>query len=89
MLRRFGVTRLINGLVASGLIARVSCPTDGRVFCAELTDAGDHKLRDAEPIQAGSHRLFLAHYSPEEIGQLASLLSRLRSVDRDSSHTVT
>lgn len=62
MLTRSGVTRLINGLVASGLIQRVSCPTDGRVFYAQLTDAGDHKLRDAEPIQAaGIHRLFLAH----------------------------
>jgi DNA-binding MarR family transcriptional regulator len=37
MLTRSGVTRLIDGLVASGLIQRVSSPTDGPEFYAQLT----------------------------------------------------
>ena len=90
MLTRSGVTRLIDGLVASGLIQRISSPTDGRVFYAQLTDAGDRKLRDAQPIQtAGIGRLFLAHYSPEEIRQLGSLLSRLPDPHHNTSPTVT
>src|ERR1700686_5297646 len=40
MLTRSGITRLIDGLVASGLAERVACPNDARVSYAHLTDAG-------------------------------------------------
>src|SRR5579884_637079 len=47
MLTRSGITRLVDGLVAAGLIERVSCPDDARVSYAHLTDAGYDKLRQA------------------------------------------
>ncbi len=78
MLTRSGITRLVDGLVASGLIQRVACPNDARVSYAQLTETGYEKLRDAGWTHVASiRRLFLEHFSAEEIEQLASLLSRL------------
>jgi DNA-binding MarR family transcriptional regulator len=78
MLTRSGITRLVDGLVAGGLIERVSCRTDARVSYAQLTDAGYEKLRQAGRTHVASIReMFLEHFTPEEIEQLASLLSRL------------
>jgi DNA-binding MarR family transcriptional regulator len=78
MLTRSGITRLIDGLVDGGLIERVSCPSDARVSYAHLTDAGYEKLREAGCTHVASIRkLFLEHFSADEVEQLASLLSRL------------
>jgi DNA-binding MarR family transcriptional regulator len=89
MLTRSGITRLIDGLVACGLIERVSCPKDARVSYAQLTDAGHEKLRDAGCTHVASiRRLFLENFSEDEIGQLASLLSRLPGAHHGGSCTV-
>jgi DNA-binding MarR family transcriptional regulator len=78
MLTRSGITRLIDGLVECGFIERVSCPRDARVSYARLTDEGYEKLRQAGCTHiAGIRRMFLEHFSAEEIDVLASLLSRL------------
>jgi DNA-binding MarR family transcriptional regulator len=78
MLTRSGITRLIDGLVESGCIERVSCAQDARISYAHLTDAGYEQLRDAGDAHIQSiRRLFVEQFSPEEIEQLASLLSRL------------
>ncbi|HET8979392.1 MAG TPA: MarR family transcriptional regulator [Solirubrobacteraceae bacterium] len=78
MLTRSGITRLVDGLVGSGLIQRVACPNDARVSYAQLTDLGYEKLRRAGCSHVASiRRLFLEHFSPAEIEQLAALLSRL------------
>ena len=77
-LTRSGITRLIDGLVAAGLIERASCPEDARISYASLTDAGYEKLRQAGCSHIASvRRLFHAHFSAEELEQLASLLGRL------------
>jgi DNA-binding MarR family transcriptional regulator len=86
MLTRSGITRLVDGLVASGLIERVSCPNDARISYARLTDAGDSKLREAGCTHIASiRRLFLEHFSAEEIDQLASLLGRLPGAQHGAS----
>jgi DNA-binding MarR family transcriptional regulator len=78
MLTRSGITRLIDGLVACGLIERVSCASDARVSYAHLTDAGYEKLRDAGRSHIASvRRLFLEHFTGDEVEQLAALLGRL------------
>jgi DNA-binding MarR family transcriptional regulator len=78
MLTRSGITRLIDGLVACGLIERVSCESDARISYAQLTDAGYEKLRHAGRTHiTGIQRLFLEHFTDEEIDQLAELLGRL------------
>ncbi|MBV9604037.1 MAG: winged helix-turn-helix transcriptional regulator [Solirubrobacterales bacterium] len=89
MLTRSGITRLIDGLVAGGLIQRTSCPSDARVSYAQLTDQGMAKLRSAGCTHVGSiRRLFLEHFDPEEIGRLADLLSRLPGAQPGGSCTV-
>ena len=47
MLTRSGITRLVDGLVDSGLIERHACLNDARVSYAQLTDDGYEKLRKA------------------------------------------
>jgi DNA-binding MarR family transcriptional regulator len=81
MLTRSGITRLVDGLVAAGLIERLACPKDARVSYAQLTDEGYEKLREASKTHlAGVERRFLAQFTASERKTLAELLGRL-SVD--------
>jgi DNA-binding MarR family transcriptional regulator len=78
MLTRSGITRLVDGLVTQGYVERAACPTDARVSYAELTEPGYQKLREAGCSHIASvRRLFVELFTPDEIEQLASLLSRL------------
>ena len=89
MLTRSGITRLVDGLVAAGLIERVSCPNDARVSYAQLTATGYEKLRQAGCTHvAGIRRLFLEHFTPDEIDQLAALLARLPGAQGGGACTV-
>jgi DNA-binding MarR family transcriptional regulator len=89
MLTRSGITRLVDGLVASGLIERVACPKDARVSYALLTEPGYEQLRSAGCSHVRSiQHLFLEHFSPEELEQLASLLSRLPGARPDGECSV-
>jgi DNA-binding MarR family transcriptional regulator len=89
MLTRSGITRLVDGLVQAGLIERVACPSDARVSYAKLTETGYAKLREAGCSHVRSiQRLFLEHFSPEEIDRLAELLSRLPGARPGGSCTV-
>ncbi|HEX2161198.1 MAG TPA: MarR family transcriptional regulator [Thermoleophilaceae bacterium] len=73
-----GVTRLLEGLEAAGLVERVACDTDLRVTYAQLTDAGVEKLEQASCGHTGSVRsLFEEHLGDDEIEQLAELLGKL------------
>jgi DNA-binding MarR family transcriptional regulator len=78
MLTRSGITRLVDGLVSAGLIERLACPSDARISYAKLTDQGYEKLRDAGCTHIASiQRMFVEHFTPDELDQLATLLSRL------------
>jgi DNA-binding MarR family transcriptional regulator len=89
MLTRSGITRLVDGLVASALIERVSCVSDARVSYAQLTNAGYEKLREAGCTHvAGIRRLFLEHYGEDELARLAALLSRLPGATGGGACTV-
>ena len=89
MLTRSGITRLVDGLVEAGWIERASCRSDARISYARLTDAGFRKLQAAGCTHIGSiQRLFLKHFTPHEIDQLASLLSRLPGAGTGGSCTV-
>ncbi|TMM08050.1 MAG: hypothetical protein E6G05_02130 [Actinobacteria bacterium] len=60
------------------MIERVPCAEDARISYARLTDTGYEKLRQAGCAHIESvRRLFVEHFSAEEIEQLAALLSRL------------
>jgi DNA-binding MarR family transcriptional regulator len=90
MLTRSGITRLVDGLVAQELVERGPCESDARISYACLTDAGYEKLRQAGCTHVrGIERLFLAHFTPEELEQLSALLGRLPGASRDGSCTVS
>jgi DNA-binding MarR family transcriptional regulator len=73
-----GVTRLLEGLEAAGLVERATCDSDLRVTYAQLTDAGAAKLEAASCAHVGSVRaLFEDDLSPEEIEALGALLGKL------------
>jgi DNA-binding MarR family transcriptional regulator len=89
MLTRSGITRLVDGLVAAGLIERVACSSDARVSYAQLTEVGYAKLRDAGCTHIASiQRLFTERFAHEELDQLASLLSRLPGACQGGSCSV-
>lgn len=89
MLTRSGITRLVDGLVDGGLIERVACESDARVSYARLTELGYDRLREAGCTHIASiKRLFLEHFSAQEVEQLASLLSRLPGAQRGGSCSV-
>jgi len=73
-----GITRLLERLETAGWVAKASCPEDGRVTYAVLTEAGLGKLEEAgESHLAAIHALFSERFAPEELETLASLLARL------------
>lgn len=73
-----GVTRLLDGLEAGGLVERASCATDRRVTYAVLSETGRTKLREASKSHIADVRAFFdERYTAEELEQLAKLLGRL------------
>jgi DNA-binding MarR family transcriptional regulator len=81
-LSRSGLTRLIDRLERDGFVTRKSCPHDARGAFAVLTDAGREKLAEAEQTQmAGVRRLFLTHFSEEELAQLSEMWERVLPQD--------
>ena len=78
LLTASGITRLLDGLEGSGLVARGSCDTDRRVVYAVLTDSGLAKLREASASHlAQIDAFFAARFDDGELGDLSALLSRL------------
>ena len=84
-----GVTRLLDGLEAAGLVTRATCPSDGRVAYAVLTAAGRAKLEEASRSHLGAIAELFASYSEEELATLAELLGRLPGASRISCPLAT
>jgi DNA-binding MarR family transcriptional regulator len=78
LLTASGVTRLLDGLEAAGLVERASCATDRRVVYAVITGAGRERLAAAaETHLAQVRELFEDRFDAEELGRLTELLGRL------------
>ena len=78
LLTASGVTRLLDGLEAAGLVEKRACSSDRRVSYAVLTDAGRERLEAAsESHLAAVRSVFEERFSDEELSQLAELLGRL------------
>lgn len=80
-----GITRLLDGLQAAGLVCKVFCTHDARVTYAAITDTGREVLRlTAETHLTGLAALFGERFSPEEVDQLVQLLGRLPGAEDDA-----
>ncbi|MGA3058328.1 MAG: MarR family transcriptional regulator [Candidatus Limnocylindrales bacterium] len=82
LLSRAGITRLVDRLVADGLVGRVRCASDARGFYAVLTDSGMDRLEAAAPGHRESiRRFFLERFDRSELELLARLLERTALVE--------
>ena len=80
-----GITRLLDGLEAAGLVERGSCDTDRRVIYAVLTDEGERRFRAASSAHLeGVEAALGARLEPGEVAHLAALLGKLAG-DGDAS----
>jgi DNA-binding MarR family transcriptional regulator len=78
LLSRSGATRLVDRLVAQGLIERMTCDDDRRGQWASLTDAGYERLRQASPTHLrGVAEHFLDRFSADELAALERAFTRL------------
>ncbi|MFJ1808026.1 MULTISPECIES: MarR family winged helix-turn-helix transcriptional regulator [unclassified Streptomyces] len=80
------VTRTVQQLQKSGYVTRVPDPDDGRAQRIQLTEAGRAAIDRVRDAGARGMQLALADWSPQELGQLASLFHRM--VDDFLSHSI-
>lgn len=78
LLSRSGLTRLVDRLVARGLLERHTCDLDRRGTYARLTDAGRKKFDEARPTNLAAIReQFVARLEDGDLEDLARVWSRL------------
>ena len=78
LLSRSGLTRLVDRLESQGLLRRERCASDARGLFAEITDDGRAVFAEARRTHLdGVRRLFLEHFSRDELRQIASLWERV------------
>jgi len=78
LLSKSGLTRLVERMVAAGLVSRGACATDRRIVYAVVTDAGRTALRDAMPVHARAlTEHFSKHLTPAELGMIRSTLTKV------------
>lgn len=75
-----GITRLLDRMIAAGLVARVPCPTDRRVLFAALTEQGRVTLEQAAVVHAANLRKVFSSFTAPELRVLDEALDRLRDV---------
>ena len=75
-----GLTRLVDKLVADGLVERVRCESDARVVYAAITPAGTQRLKDAYPTHLrGVRQHFIDRLTPTQLASLHTALAPLVS----------
>jgi DNA-binding MarR family transcriptional regulator len=74
-----GITRMLDRMIAAGLVQRVPCPTDRRVYFAALTEQGQAKLDGAAKVHAANLRQAFAGFTADELRTFDDLLDRLRT----------
>ncbi len=79
VLSRTGTSRLVERIVAAGLLAREPVPGDRRGSFAVLTDDGEAMLRDMWPVYA---RVVRELFAPSLGGDAERLTETLRAVAR-------
>jgi DNA-binding MarR family transcriptional regulator len=72
------LTRLVDRLVADGLVARCPSPADARAVHVAITDQGRKLLAALDEPVRELHRTQLGHLSERELAQLSKLLVKAR-----------
>lgn len=74
-----GITRLLDRMIAAGLVQRVPCPTDRRVHFAALTKRGRAKLDQGARGHAANLRQAFAGFTADDLRTFDDLLDQLRA----------
>jgi DNA-binding MarR family transcriptional regulator len=74
-----GITRMLDRMIAAGLVQRVPCPTDRRVHFAGLTEQGRAKLDEAAKVHAANLRQAFAGFSADDLRRFDDFLDQLRT----------
>ena len=78
LLSRSGLTRLVDRLERQGFLKRERCTSDARGLYAEITPAGREVFAEARKTHLdGVRRLFLDHFSRDELRTLGRLWEKL------------
>jgi len=81
---RSGLTRLVDRMVAAGLVERAPCPDDRRGTFAVCTRAGLDALRAASGVHLGGvQRHFDAHLTDDDVRALAAAFGRILAATPD------
>lgn len=84
LLTASGITRLLDGLEAAGLVGRSACASDRRVVYAVLTEDGQAKLRKASTSHVAQiDALFGEAYDDRELASVVDLLQKLAADKSD------
>lgn len=79
-LTRSGATRFVDRLEREGLVRRVPCPTDRRVYNLELTGKGRRVQKAADPhVLKVVDQLFGSHLTDGETSTILEALTRVRT----------
>lgn len=74
-----GLTRVVDRLVAEGLVERVSCPSDRRGSFARLTALGEERILAAVPAHlAQITEVLETAFAPNDLERFSALLRQLR-----------
>ena len=94
LLSRSGITRLVDRLVADGMVERSACPTDARGSMASITQTGVSRLRAASKTHLdGVRRYFLDVVTADEQSTMERALGHVndgltgRVIGQDSACT--
>jgi MarR family transcriptional regulator for hemolysin len=71
------MVRVIDGMVADGLLLRADNPGDGRSKLARLTPRGEEVMRQIQPILDRERSRILARLSTDELRLCTDLLNRI------------
>lgn len=71
------LTRQLDGLVKSGLVARNKCPNDGRAVVTTLTAKGRRLLKRITPVALGIRDRAMKGFSETDRTRLACYLSTM------------
>jgi DNA-binding MarR family transcriptional regulator len=78
LLSRSGLTRLVDRMVARGLVERHTCSEDRRGTWARLTEAGAERFREARPTNLAAIReQFVSKLDEDDLERLASIWEKL------------
>jgi DNA-binding MarR family transcriptional regulator len=84
LISRSGLTRLVDRLVADGLVRREPAADDARGTFAVLTEAGYARLRDATPTHLrGVGGYVIDRISPEQLAALGEACALIAAADED------